>query len=95
MKLFKKMKKVKNIKPIKNLFKDKKSFESLNDLVGRVVILTFKYKAINQYKRYEIIGISEGFLRLKGIEQDVRRPRSAPWYQAVSSVDTIEVLDEK
>ena len=83
------MKKAKDTKKIK----DTLSFEKLSELIGRVAILTFRGKSITQFKKYEIIGISEGFLRLKGIEEDVRRPRSAPYYQAVGEVDTIRLTE--
>ena len=89
------MKSVKEKKPFKKSVGDTDSFEKLSDLIGKIVVLTFKHKSINQYKRYEIIGLSEGFLRLKGIEQDVRKPRSSPWYQSVSAIDTINVTDER
>ena len=81
------------MKAVKKIFKDKNSFEKLSDLIGRTVILTFRGKSITQYKKYEVLSIAEGFLRLEGIDQNDTRPKSAPYYQAISEIDTLTLSE--
>lgn len=88
------MKSIKDTKTFKKIFKDKNSFEKLDELVGRIAVLTFRNKSIHQYTKYKIISIADGFLYLRGLEQDPARPPSSPWHQALSEVDTIRLTNE-